>query len=413
MKVIVISDLRALPVAAAVSLKRKLKGQHVELWLSKQSIRYGDHGDNDHFSFLRLLKVSLLKLIFQAKIIKISDRNLGNNFNKIGVESSLKSITRDSLADRAKYPELWQQLDYIYLGAIGIANLLVRLGVQEVYIFNGRIASAYPIAKICKDNSIKTFFYEYSSIRGFYTLLPFSIHNKKQAATYALRHYLCSAHTYAFGYSQGMQYITSKLKNKFTDSYNAKANKTYDVVIFLSSSHEYLALDEEICGVTYINELRFVSEVVKQHGPDKKIAVRCHPNQINDPNWDVSLADLINYCHSSGVDFYPPTSKVSSYDLIRCSNEVAVDRSSIGLDAVFLGAKVSVYSDAYYKEPLNFVTQNDKIPPEDKALELASIIALYEFSTTFRLSPDGIVLHYVFYRLARIFNHLARIFKKE
>ena len=151
----------------------------------------------------------------------------------------------------------------------------------------------------------------------------------------------------------------------------------YDIVVFLGSDHEYTNLQTEIVKMKAIENIGLVEHVLKKYGSNKKIAVKAHPNQRNDPSSLVSLKPIMDLCKTNGYTYFGPESGVSSYDLIRNSSLVIVEYSSIVLDAIFLGANVEVVGDRDLKVILKQLVEIDKIAPGDIKYHVREIMTLY------------------------------------
>ena len=86
--------------------------------------------------------------------------------------------------------------------------------------------------------------------------------------------------------------------------------------------------------------------VVEKYGAGKKYCVRCHPNHRKDPSFRKALSAVKIYCEERFIDFFDPESEVSSHRLIRHAGLVAVDISSIAIDAIILGRKVDFFGES-------------------------------------------------------------------
>jgi len=402
--IIIINDMRALPVSAALSIFNKTKKNRTEIWLSESIFEYNDYGQIDGF-FLKKIKLMVLKLLSDVRVIPSSNANL-NDFDT-GIDSSLKSITCDSMGAKGKYIDKWGQLYKLSEGALSIAERIKneKCNVSEVFLFNGRTASSYPISKICIEENIKIFFYEYSPEKYSYKLLPFPIHNLPAISKSVIHYYEFGLGGVSEIYRMGFDYVNKKLRNDFVESYRFSVNKTYDVVIFLSSPHEYMALDRLLCDISYIDEVSFVSSVVAKYGADKSYAIRCHPNQKSDPSWEDYFQRLSEYCSDNDIDFYSPCDDVSSYDLIRAASNVVVDISSIGVDAFFLGAKVDVVGSPAYKDGLYYVINDESIATDEKDVFLGGMISNFEKLSSCRLLGLEKYLYFVLQALGKVIKN--------
>lgn len=384
MNIIVVSDLRYKMLAATASLKKDITNS--QIWISESVLLHNDFGQKNVW-FTRVVKRYILKWVFGAKIIGVSASKADFECSQ-GVYSSLVSITNDSMATSKKYPELFEELKVLDSGSRDVFTKVIEYKPERVYVFNGRLASSYSIASGCLGEDIPVVYYEYGAGRLNYKLTNFSPHNMGAIGKRLVSLAQCGVGSLVSDYARGMCFIKNKLNNKFTARYSERSPGFYGVTVFLSSPHEYMCLDKKVCGFDKKTELEFVKEVFDDFGGEKKMAVRCHPNQRKDPSWEVYLAGLMDYCRAREIEFFPPNDETSSYDLIKKSDYVAVDISSIGVDAFFLGSNVLIYGKPYYKELLDWVSVS--FPSEDrKKMELASILSLHPGIFNRRMTKSG------------------------
>lgn len=374
MKVIIINDLRGNCISTALEIWKRSSKKEAELWISKAIVHNRDFGDRSPV-FLKKLKVAFLKFL-GARVFEESGRSSTRSYSLLGVQSSLYSITNDIMADKEKYPKLYAQLMRIHQGAVSLAEEIIQTHVNEVALFNGRLANSHAIAMTCLNNNIKTIFYEWGESFRSFQETTFSPHNLTVIGEKLVSDYLKKYSRNPICNSVALNYIKSRLRNKFTKKYKKSSRDSFDLVLFLCSPHEYYAVDPALCGDVMISELELIEVVKAEFSHNSKIAVRAHPNTINDPSWRIYLDPISRYCEKNGIVWYGPDNSTSSYDLIRNSKEIAVSISTIGLDAFFLGAKVRFYGTPHYKHALEYVL---KLPIErnDQTLELARIMTTY------------------------------------
>jgi hypothetical protein len=181
---IIISDLRSLPVAAAISLRYKLGYKNSTLFMSSAILQNVDYGQYRNY-VLRWIQVYSLVYLFGAKIV--NDKLIKNEIIDVtGVLSSLYSITNDSKATKYKYITLWKSLVALHIGALALVDDLSKHKIEKIYIFNGRLASSYAISKYAASENINAFFYEYANseevpnFTRYFTLTNFSVHKLEQ-----------------------------------------------------------------------------------------------------------------------------------------------------------------------------------------------------------------------------------------
>lgn len=346
-KYIVISDFRALPVMAALHLADNSDDAvSIVFIVSRRFLRSNDYGQYLPISYKKI-KLWWLSFFYELLYVPCSDATLLLDEELIGIRSSLKSITCDSCASERSYPILYKQLLDQALGAKEVAEYLRAIKTpSKIYLFNGRTAASQAIVKICYNCNISLDYYEYADAPySGYRLYPHAPHN-----TVKIGENLCSFRNYVLRsvpdiFILGKTWSDNKLSNPFTNSYSIESVAKYDVVIFLGSDHEYTDIDEDTSGFNVIGNLALVETVIAKYGSNKNMAVRAHPNQRSDVNFEITLKPVVDLCKQHNLTFYGPDSGVSSYDLIKSSSVVAVEYSSIAYDAVMLGAEVDIFSN--------------------------------------------------------------------
>jgi len=351
---VVISDFRTTPLIAAISIARKkvLTG-NVEIVVSSRTIYTNDYGDFIPTT-LKLFKLFILRLFLKCTIVAEDSNTKVNDEFTLGIKSSLLSITCDSQASENTYPVLYSQLVNLSKGSIEVANFIInKRNNAEIYIFNGRLSSTYSITNLYKKN-FDIYYYEYSSDPKKYVLYPFAIHDDylKGLSLINYKNNILISKPILSNMSEMTK--SAKLNNLYVSRYKTLSDKIFDVVVFLGSDHEYSHVSAPKTGTIAIGNLQLVKEVIKKYESECSIAVRAHPNQIFDRNFKTTNQIIEEICREKNITFYPPNSSVSSYDLISKSKIVAVDVSSIGFDAVYLGKPVDVFGNSCLKTILDY-----------------------------------------------------------
>lgn len=376
---IVISDFRALPVLAAVHIVRRFSSRrNITLIVSSRCLNSHDYGQ-----FLpaiyKKLKIKVISYFFQVIYVAPNLDTHLTDTNRLGVLSSLKSLTCDSEASNESHPALFSNLSVSALGAREIFDYLINESPQRVFIFNGRTASSYPIVRGCFDHGIDVAYYEYAfnSYSGF-RLYPYPPHSTTRLGADISHFRKICIKSIPDLFLMGKRWGEKKLRNEFTKSYQESANIGYDVVVFLGSDHEYTCIDEDYSGFKFIGNIGLVKAVINKYGTSKSVAVRAHPNQINDKSHRLTLDPIIDLCKEHGFVFYGPESKVSSYELIKKSSVVAVEYSSIAYDTVLLGKQVDVFGDLDLKVILSQVAHVQLLDRDYLASHVREVMALYD-----------------------------------
>ena len=364
-----------------MNMARRLSRRHmISLVVSSRhltSYDYGTHLPN----LYKKIKLKIIGYFFELIEVKSYSGTTISELDSKGIMSSLQSITCDSKACEATYPLLYKKLYESALGAKEIYNFISSNNrfAAKVYIFNGRTASSYPLVRGCFDHEIEVAYYEYASTPcGGYRLYPYPPHSTKRLGLDIIRLRKNCIKSKKELYLNGLTWNHNKLNNQYVVSYKEKTNLKYDIVVFLGSDHEYTCVDEDITGFRFIGNLGLVKAVIDKYGAENSIAVRAHPNQLNDKNYKSTLDAIYKICSDSGVDFFDPHSTISSYDLIKNTSIVAVEFSSIAYDAIFFGKKVYLLGDLDLKEILLQVPESYLEDTDYISAYVSEVMALYE-----------------------------------
>ncbi len=352
---VVITDFRALPWLAAMNMARRLKMRHTISFVVSSRYLYSDDYGTRLPALYKTLKLKILSFFFKLIQVNAQSETIISESDVKGIISSLQSITCDSKACEKTYPRLYKKLYESALGGKEVYNFISNQNsiVAKVYVFNGRTASSYPIVRGCFDQGIEVAYYEYASTSYCgYHLYPYPPHSTKRLGFDVIKFKKYCIKSKAEMLKGGIEWKLNKLSNPYVLNYKEKTNLKYDVVVFLGSDHEYTCVDEDITGFKFIGNLGLVKAVIDKYSPVHSIAVRAHPNQLNDINYKPTLETINALCKSSGIDFFDPHSTISSYDLIKNCSVVAVEFSSIAYDAIFFGKKVDLFGDLDLKEIL-------------------------------------------------------------
>lgn len=348
---IIISDFRPHVLAAAFTIRDHHKNnKRVECLTSDRFWNLSEYG-NDR---LGVSQQGRARRLLEAENVAYVEGNLINSDPEdfTGIYSSLYSITNDSMASKDRYYELWDKLSELDAGAKDIVKYLVNAVPEEVYIFNGRLASVYPIAAHFKKTNTKVAYYEYGfRANECFTLTNFPIHDLRRWGESYLDYYNSRS---VLGKKRNERrersYIKNKFSNRFTVNYLEDSSVSYDMSVFLSSTHEFKSLAVDVgAGFYQRGEVQFVIDAMKENPRARKIAVKCHPNQLTDVSWRESLEPLMSFCKENDIDLFLPDSRISSYSLLHGSDLIVVDISSIGIESIILGRKTQIYGNPSYK----------------------------------------------------------------
>jgi hypothetical protein len=377
---IVISDFRALPWVAAMNIVRRFSRKRKIVFIVSSRFLYSEDYGAHLPSIYKKLKLKFIELFYELVCVNARTDSTLSDVEFRGVSSSLQSITCDSKASEMTYPILFKMLCESALGAKEIFQYISRSNViAKVFIFNGRTASSYPVARGCFDHGINVVYYEYGSTPfSGYRLYPYPPHSTIRLGMDIANFRKICLTSIPNLYHRGRIWGQAKLTNEFTKNYLDANKLNYDIVVFLGSDHEYNCLDEDLSGFRFVGNLGLVKAVIEKYGKKKSIAVRAHPNQAKDINFNHTLSSVIDLCSNFGVTFFGPDSKVSSYELIKNSSIVAVDLSSIAYDAVLLKKQVDAFGDLDLKEILLHIPESKMFDRDFIAEHVREVMCLYE-----------------------------------
>ena len=352
--IIILNDFRSFPIFSALSIAKLHGKKKICFVYSKRFTGAKEYGQNLP-EWYKKAKIYFIKIFYKVvEAPKLSDEYL-NTSMKVGIDSSLQSITCDSGSTSNNYPFLYENLKQQAIGSNEVSKYILGLKTKPncVYLFNGRTASSSSITFALHLSKICLNYYEFALKPNGFLLFPFPCHNTLRIGKELFKLWKNAIISNPILFKKGLNFENEKLNNIYSKYYSEEALDYYDIVVFLSSDHEYTNLQEEIIEIQFIKNNELLDYVINKYGVDKKIAVRAHPNQSNDPNHNVALNPIIEKCNKFGFYFFHPKSRISSYDLIKNSSLVVVGLSSIAYDAVFLGAKVDIVGNVALKSIIN------------------------------------------------------------
>lgn len=345
---IILNDFRSIPFFAAIHIFSRFHS-HYNLnfvissrYLDDNAIDYGDYLP----AWYKKIKIYLLRLT--GKLIVLNNFcPLDIPFPHHGIQSSLCSITQDSGANSCIYPELFDSLWNQSLGAIEVANYLIRESYDLVFLFNGRTASSSPIVEKLFENNVETRYYEFSSGHSFdgYVLFPYPVHDSNRVGYDLKRLRQWSVEKVPSIHKRGLHERKAKLSNNYVDYYKTSAKAIYYCSIFLGSDHEITNLLPHITNMMPIGNYELVKRCIDKYIDFGSLVVRAHPNQRQDMSANKMLEPIVQLCKRYNIDYYSPDSSISSHSLIMNSSIVAAEYSSIVYDAIYLGKPVDIFSN--------------------------------------------------------------------
>lgn len=239
--------------------------------------------------------------------------------------------------------------------------------VDEVYIYNGRMVSYWPVRVAAQEFGVPFSVYEYPPFGvEHYSLTPNLIpHSRIEYARLAARHWeekvaegdsedwLATASKWLLARQrrelEGQQITLlgdalSRVKINLLP--NSWARENFNIVFFPSSQYEFAGLPN------YFGELNLcqadVIEDVARAFPASRVTIRMHPNQsFTDRNF---LASIERIADLPAIEIVDPPSPVDSYRLAQEADVVVTFGSTMTIEASALGATVIEAGLPFYSE---------------------------------------------------------------
>ena len=344
---IILNDLRSVPLIAALKLRRNTSDASI---VAHESIfKHREYADHTNITWKFVIKFFLV-VFFKLYIVKSRNTFL-NPDECMGLDSSLFSITEDSSASEVKYPNVYNQVKRLALGSKDLVEYISTYQSSNIFVFNGRTASSYLVSKYCVKHNIKLLYYEYAAHCNGFRLFPVPPHASGNLGELIYVNYRYGVHNLARLKISANQFRCDKLNSIFSKKNKQTPNDKYNIVIFLSSDYEYTSIDFDICDVKWVGNLDFCKSVINKYGTNFSYAIRCHPNSSNDPNWINLYAELNESLrtYKCRIDLYGPDSEIDSHQLILEAELVVTDLSTISLDAILLGKPVDIFGNTDIK----------------------------------------------------------------
>lgn len=412
--VVILTDLRSVPVMAALNIIRSAAKSDDVLLVASERLFYRNEYADYTPKIWKLFLLFILRVFFSLKLIRKDKTTILNESESLGLTSSFYSVTDDSGATENKYPKIYSSLLELTLGSKEVVVFLDSLSsIDFIYIFNGRTASSYLISKFAHNHNTNIGYYEYARECNGYRLFPYPPHASGDIGSVAWNFWksFCIS-----GLDRGMlshSFRKQKLNNPFSLANTITCEKNYDISIYLGSDHEYQAIDSEICNIVWLGNLEFVKQVMDKYGIHKSYAIRCHPNQENDKNWQSLVLEIELFINSNNtsVDLYGPNSGVSSYDLMKKSKLIATDLSSVAVDAVLLGYEVDIFGNVELKKFLKELELDGVSNRLQKIQYISELLSLYEILFVVRFNRIEKLICQIYFTIHHGFTKIQKLYK--
>ena len=249
-------------------------------------------------------------------------------------------------------------------------DYLKKNKVNKIILFNGRHNQYRPVVRIAQKKKIKLEVNEFfesgndRSVRVFHNHLPGDIENfaKDIETVWKKKSHSKKAFNYFRDKSRGdVKDDTSSyvLKQKInTLPLNWDKTKR-NIIYFTSSQDEYAALGGEYDKIIYKDQFESIKEITKaiKKRKDKNIFfwIKCHPN-LENVFWNYHKKVFTLHDPKNNIFVIPPSSKVSTYSILKVCEKVITFNSLIGIESVYwkkpsiiIGRRVYEKLDCIYK----------------------------------------------------------------
>lgn len=375
--------------------------------------------------------LSLAKSTFKSIPVKLKDYTF--NFSKDVTVGEFKSIHYKSfdvgyavlstIVSRYKDPYITidkyrREIEILAKNAIGAYEFflkqLTHIQPDLVVLFNGRHAYTRALLRACEAVGIKFFTHERGANQGKYMLfentLPHdityfqqcmkeswegSIHPVPQRIEIAKKFYEDTSK----GKSQSWFSFT---ENQRADLLPVEWNASdYNVVLFLSSEDEFIAIGDKWISPLFTNQLEGLQYIFSKQGDpgNFKYYIRIHPNS------KTAVEFVKNVCRfeSNRIRIILPDSPISTYQLLFNANKVVTFGSSVGIEATFWGIPSINLGVSFYKgigvtynppsrENVIPMLTDRKLPPMNKSGTYKYAYHLSTFGYEFEIyRPDSLM----------------------
>jgi len=268
-------------------------------------------------------------------------------------------------------------------------NILKSLVVDEVYIYNGRFPKYRPLLRVTNKigTTVKVYEYPYVGYENYIMIDGTYPHDFGNTSEQIQEVVLSSQLSEEKIISEGRNWFTDRIINKaqldepMVPSYNFwqktgeigewKEN-LYNIVFFISSEHEYYAIEEVRSTQPYgqIEAIKTILSATRK----ALIHVRIHPNlQDRDP---LFLSQIIELDIEERIIVINANSSVDSYELMSNADLVISFGSTTGIEAAFLSKPViTIGASLYNAFPATAVTYS-----HSKLLELVTNAEMHNYS---------------------------------
>ena len=293
--------------------------------------------------------------IEELKAFKFEAYDIG-----FSVASSLISSLRNHLPDTKEYAwfiskNLKASLTVFY----AIKRQLQQNKIDLLYLFNGRYGVLRPAMRAAQQLGIDFKIHERSYTFDKYNLFENALpHDLAVRERHIREHWAAGQEPErsdigkSFFEKQSSGIVEEKMYNHIKLQEDGVLPENWDdkkmnIAIFNSSDDEFAAIGEEFKFPFYSSQLEGISKVIADlaNEPNIHVYLRMHPNLSKvkqaavQPFLDLSAKNLT---------IIPPTSKVSTYAIVRNCDKAVTFISSVGIEAAYWGKPSIILGKCFY-----------------------------------------------------------------
>lgn len=277
-------------------------------------------------------------------------------------------------------------------------EMLSKGGYEVAYVLNGRHSSNAAFLIACKENFLKTYFWESGPTFDSVYLCNHTVHdffaNRAEANSLDIE-------SENEGLAKAEQWFETRLKNKGETAFNAHWNseETSDffkknraqrrITYFSSSTDEYMSLGELSPPRLWENQYESLENLkLGSRGKDITLTVRMHPNTINkSAKYCIREVTRLLALRETfpNIEIVWPNAKIDSYELLKSSDLVLSSGSTVALESMYLGRPT------YHVDHSSYFHASSKTMI-DYSLSIDELISVYSVKKNRRVALIEIAL---------------------
>lgn len=285
-----------------------------------------------------------------------------NNFD-IGyaVLSSLVSFSREPSPNTIYNQDLIYRLLLSSLVTYKSTDFhLLHNNIDRLYVFNGRYGPLRGIFRACQKNNVTCFLIERGSTLNHYSLYENELPHDIANTTALINNLWDKASNIEKRDEQASNFFLNKIRNisptwiAFTKDQKEGLlptnwdNKKENIVLFLSSEDEFVAIGDKWENKFYDTQTEGITRIASAFKDDHNIHLylRVHPNLINVKNKQTEEIKLLNFPNLTVI---PAESPISTYAVMQNASKVVTFGSSVGVEATYWGRPSILAGPSFYQ----------------------------------------------------------------